>query len=137
MLVLDASAAVKLVAEEPDSAAARRVVGETPVTAPELVLAEVANALRRKVRQGAIRPVEARAAQARLPSLFARLVPLQHLQDQALDLALRREQPVYDCFYVALAIREGAPLLTADRRLAERFAGDADIRLPTDATGTA
>jgi hypothetical protein len=28
-------------------------------------------------------------------------------------------------------VREGAPLLTADRRLALRFAGDVEVRLPT------
>lgn len=63
--------------------------------------------------------------------MFTHLVPLQALQDQAHSLALRRDHSVYDCFYVALAMREGAPLLTADRRLAQRFAADAEIRLPT------
>ncbi len=63
--------------------------------------------------------------------MFTRLVPLQALQDQALDVALRRDHPAYDCFYVALATREAAPLLTADRRLARRFAGDVEVRLPT------
>jgi predicted nucleic acid-binding protein len=53
------------------------------------------------------------------------------LQDQALDLALRRGHPVYDCFYVALAMRKAVPLLTADRRLAQRFGSDVDVRLPT------
>jgi predicted nucleic acid-binding protein len=74
---------------------------------------------------------EARAAQTGLAGLFTRLVPLQHLQDQALDLALRRGHPVYDCFYVALAMRKAVPLLTADRRLAQRFGSDVDVRLPT------
>jgi predicted nucleic acid-binding protein len=66
-----------------------------------------------------------------LAGLFEGLVPLRDLQDQALDLALRRGHPVHDCFYVALAAREGAPLLTADRRLAQRFAGDVTVRLLT------
>jgi predicted nucleic acid-binding protein len=74
---------------------------------------------------------EARAAQTGLAGLFTRLVPLQHLQDQALDLALRRGHPVYDCFYIALAMREAVPLLTADLRLAQRFGGDVEVRLPT------
>ena len=63
--------------------------------------------------------------------LFTRLVPLRALQDQALDLALRSGHPVYDCFYVALAMREAVPLLTADRRLAQRFGGDVEVLLPT------
>ena len=129
--MLDASAAVKLAVEEPDSALVRAMVGATPVVAPELVLAEAANTLWRKARQGAIPAAEARAAQTGLGGLFARLVPLRALQDQALDLALRRDHPAYDCFYVALAMREAAPLLTADRRLAQRFGGDVEVRLPT------
>jgi predicted nucleic acid-binding protein len=31
--------------------------------------------------------------------------------------------PVYDCFYLALAEREDATLVTADRRLIGRLAG--------------
>jgi predicted nucleic acid-binding protein len=131
ILVLDASAAVKLAVEEPDSALVRTMVGATPVAAPELVLAEAANVLWRKARQGAIGAAEAHAAQASLAGLFTRLVPLRALQDQALGLALRRDHPVYDCFYVALAMREAVPLLTADRRLAQRFGSDVDVRLPT------
>ena len=69
------------------------------------------------------------AALPRLRRLIDPLVPLRELESQALDLALRRDHPAYDSFYVALAMREAAPLATADRRLAERFAGDADIRL--------
>ena len=129
--MLDASAAVKLVVEEPDSTLVRGMVGAALVVAPEFVLAEVANALWRKVRLGAIGAAEARAAQASLTGLFARLIPLEALQDGALDLSLRRDHPAYDCFYVALAMREAAPLLTADRRLAQRFGGDVEVRLPT------
>ena len=131
IFVLDASAAVKLAVEEPDSAPVRAMVGATPVVAPELVLAEAANALWRKARQGAIAGKEARAAQTGLAGLFTRLVPLRALQDQALDLALGSGHPVYDCFYVALAMREAVPLLTADRRLAQRFGGDVEVLLPT------
>jgi predicted nucleic acid-binding protein len=60
---------------------------------------------------------------------ITRLVPTAPLRARALDLALRRDHPVYDCLYVALAQREGLPLLTADRRLAERFRDDAAVRL--------
>lgn len=107
------------------------MVGAAPVVAPDLVLAEVANALWRKVRLGAIGAAEARAAQTNLPGPFARMVPPRALQDRALDLALRRDHPAHDCFRVALAMRGAAPLPTADRRLAQRFGGDVEVRLPT------
>ena len=92
-------------------------------------LAEVANVLWHKVRSKVVGRDEAVAVVPRLRQLIDPLVPLHELAAQALDLALRREHPAYDCFYVALAMREAVPLLTADRRLAERFAGDANIRL--------
>lgn len=31
---------------------------------------------------------------------------------------LRHDHPIYDCFYLALALKEDAPLVTADRKLA-------------------
>src|SRR5215213_4417713 len=94
------------------------------LAAPGLVLAEAANALWRKARVGGITCAQAVQAAKDVGQMFARLVPLQALQDQALDLALRRGHPVHNCFYVALAMREAAPLLTADRRLAQRFGED-------------
>lgn len=130
MLVVDASVMVMLAIGEPGSEAADRMVEGVPLAAPVLVLAETANALWRKARVGNITRSEAMEAAKVVGPMFTRLVPLQTLRDGALDLALRRGHPVYDCFYVALAAREGAPLLTADRRLAQRFAGDADVRLP-------
>jgi predicted nucleic acid-binding protein len=39
------------------------------------------------------------------------------LLDAALRLSLDLGRPVDHCVYVALAIRDGMPLLTADRRL--------------------
>jgi predicted nucleic acid-binding protein len=42
----------------------------------------------------------------------------RELLDLALDLSWEWQHPVYDCIYVALAIRRGVPLVTADRRLA-------------------
>ena len=39
------------------------------------------------------------------------------LQAEALALACRLNHPVYDCLYLALARREAATLISADRRL--------------------
>lgn len=131
MLVVDASVMVMLATGEPGSEGADRIVESASLAAPELVLAEAANALWRKARVGNITRAEAVEAAKGIGPMLARLVPLRALQDQALDLALRRDHPVHDCFYVALAMREGAPLLTTARRLAQRFAADVEVRLPT------
>ncbi len=38
-------------------------------------------------------------------------------------MAVDLRHPVYDCFYLALAEAEEAPLVTADRRLLTRLTG--------------
>lgn len=129
ILIVDASLAVKVITAEPGSEAADAFLEGHGLLAPELILAEVGNVLWRKVRMGSLSPAMARPALAHLQDWLEPLIPLHQLSAQALDLALRRDHPVYDCYYVALAMRHAAPLATGDRRLAERFAGDADIRL--------
>jgi predicted nucleic acid-binding protein len=44
-------------------------------------------------------------------------VSSESLAQQALELARTLDHPTYDCLYVALALREEATLVTADRRL--------------------
>lgn len=128
---MDASVAVMLAAGEPGSDGAERMLEGAVRAAPDLVLAETANALWRKARVGSLTQADAVKASHEIGRMFRRLVPSQELRAQALDLAFRRNHPAYDCFYVVLAMREAAPLLTADRRLAQRFAGDVEVRLPT------
>lgn len=128
-LVIDASALVAVVAEEVHSAAARAASRNAALIAPDLILAEIANVLWKKVRRGMISPERALTAIHDVGPLLTLLEPAADLAAAALALALRRDHPAYDCFYVVLAQREGAVLLTADIRLAERFASDADIRL--------
>jgi predicted nucleic acid-binding protein len=128
-LVVDASVLTAIHLQEPVSVAARAAMAGQDLVAPQLIIAEVGNALWRGCRMDRLSATDARQAMRGLPNHFLRLIALSDLADAALALALRRDHPVYDCFYVALALREGAPLVTADRRLAERFARDAEIRL--------
>jgi len=128
-LVVDASVAAKWFLPEAGTPEAEAVLRHpAPLLAPELIVAEVASALWKAIRRGAARPAQAGGLPERL-SRALRMTPLPDLAEAALALALRRDHSVYDCFYVALAAREAAPLLTADRRLLARFADDADIRL--------
>lgn len=128
--VVDASVALKLFVDEPGSAEATALFSEaTELVAPDLLLAEVANAGWRAVRRGAMSRDQLRDAIRELRDGPLALVPLAELAMAATALALRRDHPAYDCFYVALAQREAAPLVTADAKLAQRFAEDAEIRL--------
>lgn len=114
-LVADANVAIKWFVEESGSDAARAVLafGE-PLIAPDLVVPEACNAAWKKVRLGEI-PEEQGAAIARALSLsFDRLTATAGLAPRAFALAHRFDHPVYDCFYLALAESESAPLVTDD-----------------------
>jgi predicted nucleic acid-binding protein len=121
--VLDASVAVRWVVEEPGTEAARAMLaGRIEWTAPRLLLAETASALRRKVVEGTIELAIATDAVAfflemvRLGAL--RLAEDEFLIDKALRLSLMLGHKLPDCVYLALAEREGIALATADQALA-------------------
>ena len=88
--------------------------------APDLLYAEVPNTLWKKQLRG-----EMDAATTQIGARWLLQVPLQvhdsaSLLADALALALQLQHPAYDCFYLALARRVDAPLVTADRRLHAR-----------------
>lgn len=117
--VVDASVAAKWLAPEADSASAEALLDEE-LAAPDLLYAEVGNILWKKQARG-----EMDATAARLGARLLRQVPLQlydsaDLLDDALELAMRLGHPAYDCFYLALAQRVNAQMVTADRRFAAR-----------------
>jgi predicted nucleic acid-binding protein len=120
--VFDASVVVRAVVDAADDArswieslGACRV----DVAAPDLIYAEVANALVQCVRQG-------RLELERVVALLAAIVelPLDVKSNRALcgiacSVAVEAGLSAYDAHYLALAEAEGAVLVTADRRLAE------------------
>ncbi len=65
--------------------------------------------------------VQADAMALGLPGVFTRLHPAADLAPPAMHMARSLDRPIYDCFYLALAERENARMVTADRRLAERL----------------
>ncbi len=124
IVVVDASVAVKWFIQEPDRPAARRLLEpDSRLVAPDLIVAEVASAVWKRVVAGEGDPRQAPLMAASLPRFFARLLPLAPLAARALEIASALRHPVYDCFYLALAEREEATLVTADRRLIGRLAG--------------
>ncbi len=117
-LVLDASVAIKCVLDEPGSARARQLAGgPIPPLAPELLLAECANVVWKRVHRRLVEPASAFRLMLALSALPAKLLPLDTLTADALSIALEYDHPVYDCYYVAAAIQNGATLATADERL--------------------
>jgi predicted nucleic acid-binding protein len=117
--VLDASALVFALIGKTDAADALRGRLQTVRRhAPHLIDAEVGNVLRRHERDGRISAQEASAA------LGASRTLIEHRYPHAGPLAelawtWRANVSFYDALYVALAVRLGVPLMTADLKLAK------------------
>lgn len=120
--VVDASVAVKWLVREPLSREASLLLaGGISLMAPDLLFAEAANALWAMRQRGELADVDfedavetLRGAPVLIPSTLLQLTPA------ASRLAADLGHPIYDCFYLALAIQENAPLVTADGRFCER-----------------
>lgn len=121
--VVDASTALKWVLQEEGSEAAAALLDGRPLYAPGLIFIEAANALWSAVRRQRLLPEEAADAL----DLIVR-APLRpggedaSLAARALRLSLLLDHPVYDCTYLALAIRQKVPVVTADRRFVQAAA---------------
>jgi predicted nucleic acid-binding protein len=117
-VVIDASVALKWVLDEPGGEAADALLNEELV-APALWLLEAANALWRRTRRGELTAVEARERLAELFNAPVAAIAIERDLAAAADLADLLDHPVYDCLYLAAAIREEAFVVTADIRFHE------------------
>jgi len=117
-LIVDASVAVKWFFLEADSQRADSLRGgEFDFIAPELIIAEIGNAARKKRSRNEIDAAGAIFVIQRAPLIFASLVSIVDLAEAAMRLSATLLHPIYDCFYLALAERERAPIVSADARL--------------------
>ena len=117
-MVLDASGAIEFVL---NTAAGKRLAGrladETVVVhVPHLIDLEIAQVLRRYVRDGTLTEPKARAALDRWRDLDAERYAHQPFLDRT--WRLRDNLTAYDAVYVALAEALSMVLVTGDRRLA-------------------
>lgn len=104
-----------LVDSGPDGAWSEAVVVEGPLIAPELVLVEATNVLRRLEQSREISHVEASFAHASLLRLELELFPFAPFADRVWEL--RRNLTCYDAWYVAMAEAFECPLATLDLKL--------------------
>jgi predicted nucleic acid-binding protein len=123
MLSVDASVALKWYVEEPGTQAARRLfLSGEPLVAPELIIAEFCSAAWRFLQRQELTAKQYDELIAQIGPQFEDLAPMRPLSSRASTIARILNHPVYDCFYLALAEREDAPLVTADKRLLARVA---------------
>ena len=126
MLVVDTSVAARWVIGSADPV----LSNETTVAltllphrliAPDLLTAEFANVMWKKVRAQEIDAAQAREAVAILPDLID-LIPTAQLADRAMDISLALDYPAYDCFFIATAEMLETAMITADRKLVRHCA---------------
>lgn len=119
--VVDASVAVKWIVNESGSATAVTVLdADIARIAPDLLFAEASNALWAMHRRGDFTRADYRdAVQVLRTAPVAVPVAMRRLAPAAAALAADLGHPVYDCFYLALALSEQFPVLTADSRFHE------------------
>jgi predicted nucleic acid-binding protein len=117
-LVIDASVASKWVLPEDGAEHAARLREEDDnLIAPVLIVSEIGNAVWKRVMWREMPQSDAVQAVEIAVSLVSQLVPLDALMRRALEISIALRHPIYDCFYLALAEREGAPLVSADAAL--------------------
>lgn len=113
IVVVDASAAVRAVMG-PGS----RLTGifEEPnwIIAPDLIVAEVCSAFRKYVRSRIMTIRQAESFATRAIGLIDEIQPMRVLASDVMRLAGQTDSSIYDLFYLALAQRANAAVLTAD-----------------------
>ena len=123
--VVDASVAVKWLVDEKFSEEAAGLLNSgSTLVAPALIFAEAANALWAMRRRGDITAADLadavdtlRAAPVSVPA------SMLDLTAGAARLAVDLDHPVYDCFYLTLAIQTQYPVVTADARFHDSVSG--------------
>jgi predicted nucleic acid-binding protein len=129
LIVLDASAAIEWLLKTPAGLKidSRLFSGAEALHAPHLLDVEVAQVLRRHVRDRALTPERAREALEDFADLPLNRYPHDFLIPRVWELRLTLT--AYDGVYVALAEALGAVLLTCDRKIASASGHHASIEV--------
>ena len=125
-LVLDASVLVAALLDNSANGSWAESMLEThSLIAPDLLLIETMNGLRRLERSGQISRLEANVAQRDSTRLALDLVPIPPFADRI--WALRHNLTCHDATYVAIGEGLDVPVATLDLRLAAATAANGDI----------
>lgn len=127
-IVLDASVLVEFLRWSPVGQSVAEVLLRPDISAhaPHLASVEVLSAFRSLVARGGISATRAGFAIDDLADLPVTRHPAEPFLSRIWQL--RANITAYDATYIALAEALDAPLLTADRRLAQARGNDADVR---------
>jgi predicted nucleic acid-binding protein len=121
--VVDASVVIKWFLPEIHSDAARRLLsGPHEFFSPDLLFPEVGNVIWKKVRRGELTAEQGERLAADISTVAPETVPTRGLVVDAYALAAATGLTVYDCMYLALAVRLETEMITADDRLGRTVA---------------
>lgn len=122
--VIDASVAIKWFIPEVFEAEAKRFLDpNNNLYAPDLLPSEFGNILWKKVRRDEITMREAGRIIAEIETAPLILTSSLDLLSEAFRIATSTGRTVYDSLYLALAIRMGCQMVTADRKLYNALQG--------------
>lgn len=120
-LVIDACIAIKWVVEEDGTPEALALLERAKLLAPELLVAECANILWKKVQRDELSREEALLAARLLQGAEIELRPTRSLLAAATGIAIELDHPAYDCLYLALAAENDCRFVTADERFLRKL----------------
>ena len=112
-VLLDASAIITVITDEPESQFVINCTKDATIVSPNIVSCEIANALTRLMRKNII------SSEEQMINLIKsyKLIPIKFLDinlEKALIIAWHYKIYAYDAFYLEVAERLNLPLLTFD-----------------------
>ena len=124
IFVVDASIGLKWFVPEIHSQSAMKLRNPAyQLHVPGLFDVEIGNILWKKCKRGELLVAETESILEQLANLPITRHADAPLVRSAFDIAHESQRTVYDCLYVALAMRLGGELITADERLFNSLAG--------------
>lgn len=124
--VVDASVALKWAVDEPGADEAYALLAEDLI-APDLIWLECASGLWRRIVKGELLPLEALRKLDGLLKSPVKITRGAGDYEAALRIAAELAHPIYDCLYLACALREDCELVTADRRFLDALKPHPDL----------
>ena len=116
--VVDASVAIKWYLPEPHDAESLRLLNSSSqLLAPDILFPELGNILWKRVTRAEFPRETAVAILTALETVPFQIWPSKLLIHTAFELACHTKRTLYDSLYLALAISQECPLVTADLKL--------------------
>ena len=117
-VLLDASAIITVIADEPKSIIAINYTKNVTIVSPNIISCEIANALTRMVRKNVI------ISEEQMINFIKnfKVIPIKLVDidlEKALEIAWQYKIYAYDAFYLEVAKRLQIPLLTFDSGMAK------------------